>query len=109
MKPNLHILLLVFCRENDLELQHEFKFHPTRKWKFDYFIPGLNTAIEFEGLVSSSKGKEKGKSRHTTITGYTGDCTKYNAAVKMGIKVLRYTVLNYMDVVEDLKQLKTKK
>lgn len=101
MKPNLNILLLIFCRENKLELQQEFKFHPTRKWRFDYFIPDLNTAIEFEGLVSS-------KSRHTTITGYTGDCTKYNAAVKMGIKVLRYTVLNYTDVVEDLKEIKTK-
>jgi hypothetical protein len=40
-------------------------------------------AIEVEGLV------KKGKSRHTTISGYIGDTEKYNEAIRHGWRVIR--------------------
>lgn len=65
----------------------EYTFHPTRKWRFDFYYPPTKIAYEFEGIIAN-------KSRHTTITGYTNDCEKYNEATKMGIKVYRFTTIN---------------
>lgn len=82
----------------------EFEFAKPRKYRADIsvnvFTPkGLqHILIEYEGLVSS-------KSRHTTITGYTKDCDKYNLATSLGYKVYRYTVLNYKNIHELIKEL----
>lgn len=80
------------------EYVKEFKFHPTRKWRFDWAIPSLKIAVEYEGIMSE-------KSRHTTITGMSGDCEKYNAAQSLGWKVLRFTALNYEDLITTIKQI----
>jgi hypothetical protein len=69
--------------------------HPTGKFRFDWAIPDLKIAIEYEGLFSE-------KSRHTTVKGYTKDCIKYNLAALLGWKVLRYTALNYKELDKDL-------
>lgn len=97
-KEQLGWQLILFCKEKGLRMVHEHKFHPTRKWRFDHYFPELNCAVEFEGIVAA-------KSRHTTLKGYTGDCEKYNAAAKMGIVVLRYTVLNYKSCFNDLNEI----
>ena len=76
----------------------ELKFSDKRKFRFDFAIPLYKIAIEYEGIVS-------GKSRHTSITGYTRDTEKYNLATIEGWKVLRYTALNYGNLEKDLKQL----
>ena len=76
----------------------EYKFHETRKWRFDIAIPSMQVAIEYEGIMSR-------KSRHTTITGYSKDCDKYNAATIAGWRVLRYNALNYKSVGEDMMSL----
>jgi hypothetical protein len=82
----------------DMFCECEYKFHHERKWKFDYAIPELKIAIEYEGLMSEKSG-------HTTITGYSDNCEKYNMAVILGWKVLRYTALNWNNLREDLKKL----
>lgn len=74
----------------------ELKFDDLRRYRFDWAIPELKLAIEYEGLNSE-------KSRHTTKKGYTGDCQKYNLAVINGWKVLRYTAMNYSDFAQDIK------
>ncbi|WP_290861894.1 hypothetical protein [Flavobacterium sp.] len=74
----------------------ELKFDEVRRFRFDWAIPELKLAIEYEGLNSE-------KSRHTTKKGYTGDCVKYNLAILNGWKVLRYTALNYSDFPQDIK------
>ena len=74
----------------------QFKFLENRKFRFDYAIPNLKIAIEYEGIIG-------GKCRHTTITGYTKDTEKYNLAVVNGWRVLRYTALNYSNLSNDLK------
>ena len=76
----------------------EHKFDSVRKFRFDWAIIDLKIAIEFEGIMSA-------KSRHTTVTGYTNDCKKYNFAQKKGWKVMRYTALNYLDLEADMKEL----
>ncbi|MFL5811344.1 MAG: hypothetical protein ACJ749_17610 [Flavisolibacter sp.] len=87
--------LNAWCQANKLTLEKEFAFHPERKWRFDFAILEKKVAIEYEGLMSE-------KSRHTTVTGYTGDAEKYNAAQSLGWKVLRYTAVNYKTMIEDL-------
>lgn len=84
-----------WCIENKLTLLFEYRFHMERKWRFDMFIKELKIGIEYNGIMSK-------KSRHTTITGYSGDMDKLNAAQQEGFKVLQYTPLNYRNVLNDL-------
>lgn len=71
------------CR-SDLkeECVKEFKFHPIRKWRFDYAIPAHKIAIEVEGGVWTG-------GRHTSPKGFLGDMEKYNTATLMGWRVFR--------------------
>jgi very-short-patch-repair endonuclease len=72
------------CRVENLEPEREFRFHPERKWRLDFAWPELKIGVEVEGLSNKF-------SRHSTISGYREDCHKYNAAVLLGWRVLRYT------------------
>lgn len=76
--------------------QLEYVFCPHRKFRFDIALVDDKIAIEYEGTISE-------KSRHTTITGYSKDCEKYNLAQVLGWKVLRYTALNYDRVMNDIR------
>lgn len=67
-------------------LEVEYRFHPTRRWRFDVACPKKSIAIEYEGLIAC-------KSRHLTLAGYSGDCEKYNAAQSLGWRVYRFTPL----------------
>jgi len=80
------------------KVEEEYRFHKKRKWRFDFAIPELKIAIEYEGLNSEKSG-------HTTLKGYTSDTEKYNEAQQLGWKVIRYTVLNYNNVIIDLRLL----
>ncbi|MBA4349509.1 MAG: hypothetical protein C0415_05935 [Thermodesulfovibrio sp.] len=62
----------------------EYRFHPVRKWKFDFAFPDKLIAVEYEGIFSN-------KSRHTGLTGYTKDCEKYSEAAILGWRILRIT------------------
>lgn len=71
----------------------EYRFHETRKWKFDYCYPERMLAIEIEGQHSK---REDGKwvyggGRHNRPEGYENDCRKYNAATLLGYRVIRVT------------------
>lgn len=93
-----------WCDAHKLELWHsgnekgEFMFDPERMWRFDFAVPKKKIAWEYEGLNSK-------KSRHTTKTGFTGDTEKYNEATAQGWRVIRYTALNYKDLIRDLNKL----
>jgi very-short-patch-repair endonuclease len=62
----------------------EHKFHPVRKWRFDFANLETKTAIEVEGGAYS-------QGRHTRGSGFIADMEKYNAAIELGWVVLRYT------------------
>lgn len=84
-KSNLEAALLLYMKANELpapELDH--RFHPRRRWKFDFAWPALMLAVEVEGGVWHG-------GRHTTGKGFTEDCVKYNEAALLGWTVLRVT------------------
>lgn len=62
----------------------EYRFHPKRRWRFDYAWPEYLVAVELEGGVWSN-------GRHVRPKGFEGDCEKYNAAAVRGWRVLRFT------------------
>lgn len=60
----------------------EFKFHPDRKWRFDYAWPDHKIAVEVEGGIWIG-------GRHTSGSGFAKDMEKYNAATCLGWRLLR--------------------
>lgn len=62
----------------------EYRFHPERKWRFDFCWPKEKIAVEVEGGTWSG-------GRHTTGSGFAKDCEKYNHAAMMGYRVFRFT------------------
>jgi len=64
--------------------EREFRFHPVRRWRFDFAWPALRLAVEIEGGAWV-------RGRHTRGPGFSGDCEKYNAATLGGWKILRFT------------------
>ena len=85
----------------------ERQFLPDRKFKFDiaferliHTIPTkvIKIAVEYEGVFSE-------KSRHTSVTGYSRDSTKYNLAAINGWIVLRYTAMTYKNFEKELKMI----
>ena len=67
-----------------VECVKEYRFHPTRMWRFDYAMPSHKIAVEVEGGVWT-------QGRHTRPKGFLGDVEKYNTATMMGWRVLRVT------------------
>lgn len=88
-------LLAVFGRKPE----GEYRFHPERRWRFDFAYPDLKIAVEAEGGVF-------GHGRHTRGMGYVKDCEKYNQAVLLGWRVFRYTIKNYDQINKDFETLK---
>jgi hypothetical protein len=62
----------------------EYVFAAPRKYRADRAWPERKLLVELEGGVFSN-------SRHTTGTGFTEDCHKYNLAIEKGFRVLRFT------------------
>jgi len=62
--------------------EREYRFHPTRRWRFDFAWVEPRVALEVEGSVWA-------RGRHTRGKGYLGDIEKYNEAVLEGWKLLR--------------------
>jgi len=62
----------------------EYRFHPVRKWRFDYAWVDARLALEVEGGAWT-------QGRHTRGKGFLGDMTKYNTAVLLGWRILRVT------------------
>lgn len=67
-----------------VECVREYRFHPTRQWRFDYAIPDLRIAIEIDGGIWIN-------GRHNRASGYIGDMEKFNAAATLGWVVLKFT------------------
>jgi hypothetical protein len=62
----------------------EHRFHPGRRWRFDYAWPPELVALEVEGGAWTT-------GRHTRGQGFIDDMAKYNQAALLGWKVLRFT------------------
>ena len=78
-------LLTALCRAEGWPVpEAEYRFHPFRKWRFDFAWPEQKVAVEIEGGIWT-------RGRHTRGAGYLGDLEKYNEAQLLGWIVLRCT------------------
>lgn len=85
LKPTKPDLFCKAVQDNfSLNIIPEYKFHATRRWRFDYAIPHLKLAIEVEGGIWT-------QGRHTRGAGFLGDMEKYNAAAAAGWTLYRTT------------------
>ncbi len=64
--------------------EREWKFHPTRDWRFDMAWPALKIAVEIDGGIWSS-------GRHVRGYGYEEDCIKMAEAYLLGWTVYRFS------------------
>ncbi len=64
--------------------EREFRFDPTRRWRFDFAWHGPRVALEVEGATWTG-------GRHTRGTGFEKDCEKYAEAAIAGWAVIRAT------------------
>lgn len=71
------------CRVDSLFPEREFRFCE-RKWAFDFAFPAEKLAVEIEGGVWSG-------GRHSRGSGFVKDMVKYNTAVLLGWRILRYS------------------
>lgn len=80
--------------------EREYRFHPERRWRFDFAYPDLMIAIEVEGGVWQA-------GRHNRAKGFIADCDKYNQAVLLGWRVLRFTSQHIADgtAIRDIEQI----
>jgi len=79
----------------------EFQFdkhYGKRKFRADFAILKYGVLIEYEGINSYKSG-------HSTITGYTKDCFKYNLANILGFRLLRYTMKSLDDPEQVSKEI----
>lgn len=94
--------LFEWSRLQQKPLFEEYTFDSTgeRKFRFDWCFPDPRTkiAIEYEGIFN-------GKSRHTSVIGYTNDTIKYNLAQAQGWRVIRLTAMNYKSLITELNKL----
>lgn len=77
------------------EPEREHRFHPTRRWRFDFAFPAFKVAVEMEG----------GGGRHHSFAGHHGDCDKYNAATNLGWRILRFTAKHVKQEPDEMVQL----
>jgi hypothetical protein len=96
MKPGeankLQLRLFLETLFDKERVQTEYKFHPVRRWRFDYAIPEIKVAVEYHGHAGFIR---TGASGHSTIKGLTNDCEKMNAAHALGWRVLAFTALHF--------------
>lgn len=68
----------------------EHRFHPTRKWRWDWSWPERKLAIEVDGGVWT-------RGKHGRGAGIVQDHAKQNAAVALGWRVMRCTPRDLTD------------
>jgi hypothetical protein len=64
---------------------NEYRFHPTRGWRFDRAWPPIKVAVEIEGGI----WMKNGRGAHTAKSNFLRDLEKYNAAALLGWRVIR--------------------
>lgn len=64
--------------------EYEFARAIGRGWRLDFAWPQSLVAVEIEGITHRT-------GRHQRVEGYSEDCLKYNTALMLGWRVLRFT------------------
>lgn len=96
-KSKLEQVVALRLRSIKIEFQEEYKFHPIRRWRFDFALVKEKIAIECEGGIWIS-------GRHNRGSGYVKDVEKYNAAALLGWRVFKFTTSNLDTVIPVLRE-----
>lgn len=120
MVLNEDILYIILCGKIGINPEKQHKFHPDRKWRFDFAWPDHKVAIELEGgtfgrpvmcdkcgskvMVHTASGSYpvRAGGRHNSGSGMQADCDKYNSAASLGWFVFRIPTSCRMDNVESV-------
>lgn len=86
-KSELELYFEDVAEDCGIKLLKEHRFHPDRRWRFDYADPKHKVAIELEGGIWI-------RGRHNRGKGYIQDTKKYNAAAVLGWRILRYCTVD---------------
>ena len=88
------------CKAEKLTPEREYKFHPERRWRFDFCFPAQMIAVEIEGGIWSGGA-------HTRGAHFESDAEKYNSATKLGWRVMRYSTnqVERGDAINDLLEM----
>ena len=76
----------------------EYRFHPKRKWRFDYACPTSKLAIEIQGGVFVH-------GRHSGGVGQVKDMEKFNAAAALGWRVGQFMPSQHRELAEWLHEI----
>ncbi len=79
-------VVLAWFKQHGLTPVAEHRFHPERKWRFDFCFPESKLALEVEGGIWTAGG-----GRHNRPAGFLKDIEKYNTAAMLGWRILRTT------------------
>jgi len=93
-------MLALQFRALRIDVEREYRFHATRRWRFDFAVPAKKLAIEIEGGLYNG-------GRHTRGKGYELDLEKYQAAQLEGWTVYRCspTMVKTGDAVRTMQSL----
>ena len=83
-QSRLEVTLALHMRAAGLNPEREYRFHPPRRWRFDFAFLDKKVAIECEGGTWTN-------GRHVRGSGFEKDVEKYNQAAIDGWIVLRFT------------------
>lgn len=108
-QPNQYIILI----EGELvkagiPYTKELKFHPSRRWRFDFAIGNTPQQIDLYKIGIEFNGAVFTQGRHTRGMGYVKDMDKLNNAQLLGYRVLQYTNVHLKkmdDVMTQIKQM----
>ena len=67
----------------------EYRFHPKRRFRFDFAHVQQQVAVEIDGGVWMG-------GRHTRGKGFISDCEKVNLATALGWRVFRFATIEAM-------------
>ena len=87
----LEATLALHMRGVGLNPESEFRFHPPRRWRFDFAFADHKIAVECEGGTWTN-------GRHVRGAGVEKDAEKYNTPAIDGGMVLRFTARMVPDV-----------
>jgi len=85
----LEVRFLMCLRAYDLQarFRKEYRFDPTRRWRFDFAEIELMIGVELEGGIFSKRNMG-----HNTGRGIKQDMEKSNAAQALGWRVFRFDI-----------------
>lgn len=75
----------------------EYRFHPSRRWRFDLAWPEYRVAVEVDGGVYTRGEDGQQGGRHQRPEGFERDCEKVSTAAAIGWRVLKVTPRQVQD------------